>query len=113
LAETAVNETGSKPAGTGPPAGWPALDVLGLTRLVVVLFEGLVVVAGEVDLLVVVLGVVVAEVDFGVVAAEVEVAVLAGAAGVVTVCFVAALLPPHAAKLSASRPADATASGAT
>jgi hypothetical protein len=36
LAETAVNDTGSKPAGTGPPAGWPPPSVLGVTEVTAV-----------------------------------------------------------------------------
>jgi hypothetical protein len=38
--EIAVNETGSKPDGTGPPAGWPLATALGVAPVEVVVLAG-------------------------------------------------------------------------
>jgi len=93
-----VNEMGSKPAGTGPPAGWlpsggPVLNWL--VRVVVDEPALVIVDVGE---------------DVEVLADEDE---LVRPAGVVTVCLVAALLPPHAAKPRPARPNPATKKGAS
>src|SRR5579875_374393 len=128
LEEIAVNDTGSNPGGTGPPAGWPPAKVLGLVWLVAVVRGALPVPVVDVGLAPTVVevaaleGVAVlaaeADVDVGEVEArevelgEVEVGDETGVvllAGVVTACLLAALLP-QAARLMANKAQPATAS---